>query len=246
MTVAEPRLASTVLLIRDRSGLEVLMVERHESANFASALVFPGGMVDPEDHDDAWLEWVDTPADLPVTERAVRIAGFREMYEETGIFLADHAPTGTLAPADQAPFIQVVAGAGARLDLGAMHPFAHWITPMSAPKRYDTHFRLCGLGTELTAVSDGRETVSVEWLRPKDALDLGAAGERKLLFPTVMNLRRLAEAASVEEGIEAAKARPVVTVSPLIQQRPDGVYLTLPADSGYGPAEFFAGPPAKA
>ena len=53
-TPATPRLACTVLLVRDRGGLEVLMVERHENQNFASALVFPGGLVDEDDGFDAW------------------------------------------------------------------------------------------------------------------------------------------------------------------------------------------------
>jgi 8-oxo-dGTP pyrophosphatase MutT (NUDIX family) len=239
MSIVEPKLAATVLLVRDRNGLEVLMVERHEQAFFASALVFPGGMVDPEDHHDAWLELTSARDALPTQERAVRIAGFRELYEETGVLLidADEEPDDTTPHPAQQPFIERVAKTGSRLDLGAMHPFAHWITPESAPRRFDTHFRLCGLDTSLTAVSDGFETVRVEWLRPKDALDLGASGERKLLFPTRLNLELLGKSNSVEQAIDAAKARPIVTVSPRLEKRPDGAFLVIPPDAGYGPAE---------
>jgi hypothetical protein len=122
-----------------------------------------------------------------------------------------------------------------------MHPFAHWITPVMAPKRYDTHFRLCGLTTELTAISDGSETVSVEWIRPKDALELAKAGERKVLFPTRLNLQMLGASGSVEEAIEAAKARTIVTVSPRMETRPDGRWLVIPPEAGYGVAEERAG-----
>ncbi|MBV9509756.1 MAG: NUDIX domain-containing protein [Caulobacteraceae bacterium] len=243
MSIAEPRLAATVLLIRDRSGLEVLMVERHEQAYFSSALVFPGGVVDPEDRGPDWFPLVDGAEGLDEAERALRIAGYRELYEETGLLLADCAPAGVVTPAtEQVPFVAVVERAKARLDLAAMHRFTHWITPEAAPKRFDTHFRLCGLGTELVAASDGRETVSVEWIRPKDALDLGASRQRKLLFPTQMNLKLLSQASSVEEAIADSKTRAIATVSPIMQQRPDGLYLTLPDDAGYGAGvEFYAG-----
>jgi 8-oxo-dGTP pyrophosphatase MutT (NUDIX family) len=241
--IAEPRLAATVLLVRDCDGLEVLMVERHEQAYFAAALVFPGGIVDPADHDDAWLDLSVGARDLNATERALRIAGYRELYEETGVLLVDHAGAPARPPADDEPFLDRVSRLDARLDLRAMHPFAHWITPEASPKRYDTHFRLCGLATGLTPVSDGRETVSVEWLRPRDALALGAAGERKLLFPTRVNLELLARASSVDHAIAQAAERSIFTVTPRVEQRPEGVFVTIPPDTGYGAAEEFVGPP---
>ena len=51
--IAQPRLAATVMLLRDGSeGMEVFMIVRHQGNDFASgALVFPGGRVDPEDHE---------------------------------------------------------------------------------------------------------------------------------------------------------------------------------------------------
>jgi 8-oxo-dGTP pyrophosphatase MutT (NUDIX family) len=239
MSIVEPKLATTVLLVRDRGGLEVLMVERGEKAHFGAALVFPGGLVDPEDHDDAWLRFTSGTDGLSVQERAVRIAGFRELHEETGILLVDaDDPLENAAPgAAEQPFIDRIAKTGSSLDLEAMHPFAHWITPDFAPKRFDTHFRICGLDTGLTAVSDGFETVSVEWLRPADALALGASGERKVLFPTRLNLELLGKSSSVEEAIEASRNRKIVTVSPRMDKRADGAFIVVPPDAGYGPAE---------
>lgn len=248
-TVTEQRaptpavLATTVLLVRDRGGLEVLMVVRAAKSHFGSALVFPGGLVDPEDHDAAWDGLTVADAGMSRTERAIRIAGFRELHEETGLLLVDRPEDGAPPPvgAETTPFMKLVTEMGSRLDLDAMHPFAHWITPEFASKRFDTHFRLCGLETEVTAVSDGTETVSVEWLRPKDAIDLGRSGERNVLFPTRMNLQMLAEAGSVEEAIARAKARTIVTVSPRLEQRPEGRFLVIPPEAGYGLAEEPAG-----
>jgi 8-oxo-dGTP pyrophosphatase MutT (NUDIX family) len=232
VTPAVPRLSSTVILIRERAGLEVLMVVRNDQSYFASALVFPGGTVDAEDRDPAWASHLAGDAGLSDDERAIRIAGFRELHEETGLLLADRAVTP-----GEGSFRDLIARAGARLDLSAMHPFAHWITPEMSPKRYDTHFRLCDLTTDLVAVSDGGETVSVEWLRPGDALALGASRERNVLFPTRMNLELLARSGSVDEAIAQALERPVVTVMPNVERRPEGTFITIPQDAGYGVAE---------
>src|SRR3954452_16463902 len=56
--VAKARPASTILLLRDSPGpdgegeIEVFMMVRHYEIDFNSgALVFPGGAVDPGDHD---------------------------------------------------------------------------------------------------------------------------------------------------------------------------------------------------
>jgi 8-oxo-dGTP pyrophosphatase MutT (NUDIX family) len=98
-TPSIPRPATTVLLVRDGAdGLEVLMVVRGEDkTQFASAMVFPGGVIDPEDADDAWLELVDGGEPLDAAERARRIAGFRELWEETGLLLIEAAGR-SLAP----------------------------------------------------------------------------------------------------------------------------------------------------
>jgi 8-oxo-dGTP pyrophosphatase MutT (NUDIX family) len=221
-----------VLLVRERDGLEVLMVVRNDRSYFASALVFPGSTVDPDDHDPAWADHLLGHEALTDQERAIRIAGFREIHEETGLLLADRA-----VEPGEGGFREVVARSGAKLDLAAMHPFAHWITPEMSPKRYDTHFRLCALTTELTAVSDGAETVSVEWLKPSEALALGQNGERNVLFPTRMQLELLNRAASVEHAIAEARARPVVTVMPKVERREEGTFITIPHDAGYGVAE---------
>src|SRR5690242_18465149 len=89
-TAAVPRPSTTVLLVRDSAeGLEVLMVVRADRSQYASAMVFPGGTLDAEDADEAWLELIDGGDGLDADERARRIAGFRELYEETGILLLE-------------------------------------------------------------------------------------------------------------------------------------------------------------
>jgi 8-oxo-dGTP pyrophosphatase MutT (NUDIX family) len=236
-----PRPSTTVLLVRDGpAGLEVLMVVRSEKSFYSSAMVFPGGVVDPEDREEAWLDHVDGGQGLEAEERAFRIAGYRELYEETGILLLD-APAAASAPrAGEAAFREVVAASGGKLDLSAMTPFARWITPEGAPKRFDAHFRLCSLTTDTVAVSDGRETVSAEWVRPAEAIALGERRERILLPPTRCQLDLLAQAGTVEDAVAAARARPIRPVTPSFTRREEGTFITIPADSGYPVLEHLA------
>ena len=242
MSAPPPLPSTTVLLVRDGAdGLEVLMVVRNARSHFASALVFPGGVIEAEDADDAWLALIDGAEDLDAVERARRIAGFRELYEETGVLLLDAPERRPKTQGAAASFLEIVRQSGGRLDLAAMAPFAHWVTPEGPPKRFDTHFRLCWRTTEMTAISDGGETVAAEWLRPADAIALGAAGERNLLFPTRCQLDLLAQAASVEAAVAAARVRRIVPVTPTFDRRPEGTFLSIPPETGYPVREFFMG-----
>jgi 8-oxo-dGTP pyrophosphatase MutT (NUDIX family) len=238
---AIPRPSTTVLLVRDApGGLEVLMVVRADSSHFASAMVFPGGVIDADDGDEAWLPLLDGADGLDPVERARRIAGFRELHEETGLLLIEAPQRGPEAAGEGASFLETVRACGGRLDLDAMTPFAHWVTPEAAPKRYDTFFRLCWRTTEMTAISDGHETVAVEWLRPAEALALGAAQERKLLFPTKCQLELLDQSNTVEAAVAAARARRIFPISPRMEKRPEGSFLSIPPDAGYPVCEFLS------
>jgi 8-oxo-dGTP pyrophosphatase MutT (NUDIX family) len=239
--------AATILLLRDDPAFEVLMVKRHHQIDFASgALVFPGGKSHAGDHDRNWeihtVGWEDYDAD----QRALRIAAIREVFEEAGILLArrrDGQPmSGEACPmavrqavdAGTTRFIDVVSSLDAYLDLDSLTVFARWITPPLTPKRFDTWFYAVTAPAEQLAACDGRETVDAEWIAPAEALRLAAAGERKVIFPTRMNLQLLAEAAGGADAVARAAARKLVTVQPQIEQRASGRVLVLPPDAGYG------------
>ena len=51
-----------------------------------------------------------------------------------------------------------------------MTPYAHWITPTFAPKRFDTWFFLAEAPEDQIALHDGSELVDSVWI--------GAAGRR--------------------------------------------------------------------
>jgi 8-oxo-dGTP pyrophosphatase MutT (NUDIX family) len=228
---APARPASTVLLLRDApKGLEVFMVVRHHQIDFASgALVFPGGRVEAA---DVTLAGGDA-------QGAFRIAAIRETWEECGVLLA--APGA--APAAEGDFAAMLAQRGLRPDAAALAHFAHWITPVAVPKRFDTHFFLAAAPADQDAVHDGGEAVDSVWIRPLDALAEAEAGTKKIVFPTRMNLAKLARSNSVTEAFAAARARPVVTVQPIQRNTPEGRYLRIPVEADYGGEEFLAGDP---
>jgi 8-oxo-dGTP pyrophosphatase MutT (NUDIX family) len=239
--------AATILLLRDDPTFEVLMVKRHHQIDFASgALVFPGGKSHAGDHDPAWANHVIGWDDYDADQRGLRIAAIREVFEEAGILLAkrrDGAPmSGEACPMEvrqavdkgETAFLDVVSDLEARLDLSALTVFARWITPPLTPKRFDTWFYAVNAPIEQLAACDGRETVDAEWIAPSEALRLAAAGERKVIFPTRMNLQLLAEAGGAQDAVDRAAARTLVTVQPQIQQREGGRVLVLPPDAGYG------------
>lgn len=232
---AVPRLAATIILVRE-DPFQVLMAERHSETVFASALVFPGGTVSAEDSETAWHPHLDRAEGLPAAERALRIAAVRETWEEAGILLAPGAGACPL-PADGQSFRDVVASLGVRLDLGALHKIGHWITPLPAPQRFDTHFYVAAAGADAVAVCDGREIVRTEWMAPDEALRLAAAGVHDVMFPTRMNLKRLADAGSLAAAVANLGGRPPVTVLPTIERTAEGLRAVIPAEAGYGVTE---------
>jgi 8-oxo-dGTP pyrophosphatase MutT (NUDIX family) len=223
----KPRAAATVLLLRE-SPLEVLMVRRKAAAVFASAWVFPGGLIDAEDQSDAWLPYLSGAGELEADERANRIGALRELHEETGVFQAVDDGAGS-----QLTFFERVRAQRATLALDLMTPFGHWITPEGEGKRFDTRFYLCRALPGAEAKSDGNETVEAAWVRAEDMIARAESGDSSIMFPTHLNLHRLAETRTIEGAIAAARARKTVTVVPRIEKRGDEKYVVIPAEAGY-------------
>lgn len=242
--------AATILLLRDTPEFQVLMVERHHQIDFASgALVFPGGKSHTGDHDEAWSDHAIGWGEFDAEQRGLRIAAIREVFEEAGVLLARTASGAMFSgeacamevraavDAGEMAFMDVVRDLGVQIDLNALTVFARWITPAMMPKRFDTWFYAAKAPDDQLAACDGRETVDAVWISPREALRLADIGERKVIFPTRMNVQLLAEGASAEDVVARAAARPLVTVEPKVQDRPHGKVLVLPPDAGYGVVE---------
>lgn len=263
--IATPRLAATVMLLRDGAdGMEVFMIVRHHKSDFAGgALVFPGGRVDPEDYELAADSAVFPPQQAwDTAAAALRVAAVRETFEECGVLLA--RARGEAAWVSAARLRDIEATHRAAMSRGertfgailaaeklvlapeAMVHFAHWITPERVPKRFDTHFFLAAAPSDQVALHDGAEAVDSLWKAPASALDDSKAGAYKLVFPTAMNLQKLARHPLSAAALEAARASRVVTVMPIQEQARDGMrVMRLPLAADYGGELFeFSHPPS--
>lgn len=252
MSEAPMAAAATILLVRDAPTLEVLMVQRHHQIDFVpGALVFPGGKTAPEDAHPDWAAHCDG-FDGDAVQLGLRICAVREAFEESGVLLArpagargagkplaDVGHTQAIALNREAiekgavSFLKSVEDAGLVLALDALVPFAHWITPKGMPKRFNTWFYVAAAPPDQVAACDGREAVDACWITPAEALRDGREGKRKIIFPTRLNVEKLAESATVTQALSAARARTIVTVEPVIVREADGPVLTIPAEAGY-------------
>jgi 8-oxo-dGTP pyrophosphatase MutT (NUDIX family) len=263
MTIPNPQPASTVTLVRDAPrGLEVLMLQRSHSLKFMPGVyVFPGGALDAADSSPeihalcTGLE--DEAASLALgVERgglAYWVAAIREAFEEAGILLAYDASGSLVSLSGEAAerylghrsslderrgdFGAIVRDEGLRLAADRLTYFGHWITPASAPRRYDTRFFLAVAPERQEARHDNYETIAHVWVRPQDALDLRASETLNMRFPTVRTLERFLGCSTVAELLSVVISDQVQTSQPRVTR--DGRHV-LPGDPGYeeaGPAE---------
>ena len=251
---APPRASATVLLLRDGArGPEVFMLRRHGMVDFAAgALVFPGGKVDRGDRDPALAGLADGLAGLDAEEAAHRAAAVREAFEEAGILLArdaagtfpDAARLAALAPwrgrldRGEAALTGFLAAEGLRLAADRVVPLARWITPAANPRRFDTRFYLAPAPDGQAGLHDGRETVESGWHRPADLLAAAEAGTWSLVPATRAHLMLVAGCADVAAALSMAAAHPKAPVTPVLERRPDGMLVRIPAEAGYGRTEF--------
>jgi 8-oxo-dGTP pyrophosphatase MutT (NUDIX family) len=205
-TVASPRAAATVLIVRDGdAGLEVFLVQRHRRSGFLpNAWVFPGGAVEEADRSQAadpsvrGGDALSTAFGLPRVEAlAYGLAAVRETREESGIAIG----------------------------VSDLRAWSWWVTPEAEPRRYDTRFLLA-----VTSGAEGRhdevETVASRWISPRAAL---AAGQSALPLapPTWWTLTELAAYGSTA-AVSAASRPADRAIRPIMSFHEDGMRLALP------------------
>lgn len=214
-----PKPAATVILVRDTDqGLEVFMMRRSQKASFAAdAYVFPGGAVDPEDHDSFWtqpeggLDVEEANRHLKVDQGGLGywIAAIRECFEESGLLLARNS-AGQMVDLESAGLADEYDKLRQRLNGGEidfvelcrqrhLHPaldhlayLSRWITPADAPRRFDTRFFVAVGPKAQVASHDNQELVDHLWLSPHEALIGQASGKMMMVYPTMATLQLLA------------------------------------------------------
>src|SRR5215207_9216932 len=185
--------AATVTLVRDTdAGVEVLMLQRNFQSGFMPGMfLFPGGGLDPGDQSAAVharcadLDDERASAALGVESGGLAYwaAAIREAFEEAGVLLA-YDEDGALVNPGEAPHSarydeyrrklnagedilpQMLERERLRLAVDRLTYFSHWITPVTAPRRYDTRFFVAVAPEGQEALPDKVEAIHHVWVNP--------------------------------------------------------------------------------
>ncbi|MEF7615009.1 MBL fold metallo-hydrolase [Aquincola sp. MAHUQ-54] len=230
-----PRPSATIVVVRESpAGPEVLLLRRAERGDHNSgAWVFPGGLVDAGDAGCATC--CDGVGEATANERLgvprggidYYVAAVRECFEECGLLFARDA-SGAMVREDvvagldgyRAPLHrgetslpELCRAQGLALALDALAYYAHWVTPLGMPKRFDTRFFVAEAPAGQAAMHDAAETVEHRWLRPADVLADRAAF--RMLTPTLTTLELIARHPTAAGFLAWARAlREVPTIQP--------------------------------
>ena len=236
------------------------MVRRRSSATFgAGAYVFPGGAVDRSDRDPATTS-LSAAFDDREASRVLGVesgglgffvAAIRECFEEAGLLFAGD-PHGLVSFADlptrerferhrgdlnagATTLAAICRAEGLSLAVDRFRYLSHWITPLGAPRRYDTRFFVGTTPESQVALHDDSEVVASEWMEPSDALQRYRAGELHLMFPTLKHLEDLSRFSSARDYWESAPTE-VQTIEARITADDRTIRFLLPGDPGFDEA----------
>ncbi len=248
-----PRASSAVVLWRRRRGaLEVYWIERGRQLPFmAGWYAFPGGALERQDEQlplvgsvahDALARTAHSPdADVAALDAdlAPGVVGcaLRELFEETGVLLADPAGIPSLTAFRSAclekrvDFAPGLAGRGARLDASRLAFAGRWLTPPFGALRFDNRFFLAEWRP-----ADGEPTIvppeseQGEWIEPARARQRLERGEL-LAAPPILHLMRVLDEAGPEAGIGRLLDTSEANLGPLrrIELRPGVLLFPLAA-----------------
>ncbi|MFP8881519.1 MAG: NUDIX hydrolase [Myxococcota bacterium] len=257
-SVVTPVPAATIMLLRaGATKPEVLLLQRHAKSEFLPDLyVFPGGRVDPGDHEladrvsglsaeEARLR-IDT--DDPAAALAFFVAAIRETFEEAGVLLARKRGkreliSGSLAAelsrhrlklqSGELTLREIIEAEDLELVADGLAVHGRWITPEMVPRRFDTLFFTAAAPVDHLATHDGIESTDHLWIAPEMALAQALNKERQMILPTMANLQTIAEFEEVGAVLEYSRSRKIVPVLPQVVGKGADRELVIPDDAGY-------------
>jgi len=250
------RPAATIVVIREQNEmLEILMLRRSSDAVAATgAYVFPGGGVDDADAEVvarclvSGLDSIAAARRLDLEEGALEYycAALRELFEEAGILVAEDARGQSLSfsaaqltawreelDARRVGWADLLEREGLRLALGGVHYLAHWVTPVTRARRFDTRFFVVVAPVGQIARADGAEVTAHVWTTASEALGRFESAQWAMLVPTVHTLRALAPLRTSEEVARHAATLRVTRTQPREIERDGRVVVVIPGEEGY-------------
>lgn len=215
-----PRPSSTVVLVRPGdSAPEIFMVKRHKKASFGARYAFPGGVLKASDSEvhamSKGLAATQANRLLEVDAGGLDYysAAIRELFEESGVLLAEHNLSAEALDAARAAlnsgalgWDRFVADDNLMLQYDRLHYFSFWITPPGLPKRYSARFFLAQVPRAQIASHDGGELTESCWLPAAELLKARKDKMMKLPYPTRKTLKRVARFDSMSEMQRWAQA----------------------------------------
>ncbi|MEC9466892.1 MAG: MBL fold metallo-hydrolase [Myxococcota bacterium] len=234
--------SACAVLMRPATGAEpyqVYIVRRSTSLSFLGGYqAFPGGTVDPVDHEITVKGMHD---DLDMVSAAVR-----ELFEETGVLCldgADKLDAGECARMREtllegsAPWPKFLERHNLTLNASRFHHLGRWVTPPYTPTRYEAIYLAMWLpeGQEPSIIEG--ELTEGEWLTPTEALRRHNGGEAQITYPVLETLRAMVH---FKGDLEAVSRR--------MGERTDGAYARPGGEILTGahvvPVKTFTLPPA--
>ncbi len=185
--VPQPRLAASVILLRDApGGLEAFVQHRVSTMDFAAGMVvFPGGRVDAAD-ESGW-DYAEELLQRHATD-----------WQHSSISTARGEATKNAGTVLTAAIREVKEEAGLRIDASDLRPWANWITPTDMPKRFDTYFYVAKPSPDAEPLHQTTEAWQSLWMPVAGILAAEAAGTLQLMPPTYYLLKEIAGFATVD------------------------------------------------
>ena len=238
--IAKPRLAATVILVRDGvEGPEAFLMRRSMQSSFMpGAYVFPGGKVDPADA--ALAPGSRSPAFL--------VGAVREVFEEAGVLLAVDAqgnyPRLTTktdywqrqrAEVSEHPerFAALLADNGLSIATDLVRPWTWWLTPVIEERRFDTRFFIARLPQGQEPLHDGHETTDSLWMAVGQCLEDYQSGSVTMAPPTMATMVEMSAHNSVDQLMAEAPFDSALRFPFFGQDPQDRAVLILPGDPAY-------------
>jgi 8-oxo-dGTP pyrophosphatase MutT (NUDIX family) len=248
----EPRDAATVVLMRaGEHEPEIYLLRRQTSMAFAGGMcVFPGGGVDERDFDHtvAWAGptaavWAERLGSSEEEARALVCAAVRETFEESGVLLAGPSvdevvadTTGADWEADRLAlegkglsFTDFLDRRGLVLRTDLLGAWSGWCTPVFEPRRFRARFFVAALPAGPRTRDFYTESSTVTWLGGGRACDLVDAGEMGMLPPTYLTCLEIAQHATPDDVLAAARDRVVEIFTPEVEGSGAEATLSAPA-----------------
>lgn len=238
--LAYPKPSASVLLARDAQPFpEFLMVRRRAGDAFGDSFAFPGGVIDANE--------ANSNADCRGrTEEEVNAlfnlndglsyytAVIRELFEETGILLAEEVSGGALPDIDTLeksrrllndgvlPWSDFLREHSLCMCGEQLHYFAYWETPTDQPKRWSTRFFLAQAPGDQLATHDGNEVTDHQWQSASDSLNGWQDGSFPMPLPTVRILRTLVDQTTVQALLDWADEKAATPIEKIRPKRVPG------------------------